>query len=80
MEETIATQILGMIPRIQVSAFMAAEAELKKVEAQMILAGGANTGSEAVNTAKKPADSHNIGRNDPCWCGSGKKFKRCHGA
>lgn len=19
------------------------------------------------------------GRNDPCWCGSGKKFKRCHG-
>ncbi len=21
-----------------------------------------------------------IGRNDPCWCGSGKKFKFCHGA
>jgi preprotein translocase subunit SecA len=21
----------------------------------------------------------NIGRNDPCWCGSGKKFKKCHG-
>jgi preprotein translocase subunit SecA len=20
-----------------------------------------------------------IGRNDPCWCGSGKKFKKCHG-
>jgi len=20
-----------------------------------------------------------IGRNDPCWCGSGKKFKHCHG-
>jgi hypothetical protein len=20
-----------------------------------------------------------LGRNDPCWCGSGKKFKRCHG-
>ena len=19
------------------------------------------------------------GRNDPCWCGSGRKFKRCHG-
>ena len=23
---------------------------------------------------------HEVGRNDPCWCGSGKKFKRCHGA
>ncbi len=23
---------------------------------------------------------HEVGRNDPCWCGSGKKFKKCHGA
>ncbi len=23
---------------------------------------------------------HELGRNDPCWCGIGKKFKRCHGA
>jgi preprotein translocase subunit SecA len=23
--------------------------------------------------------THKIGRNDPCWCGSGKKYKRCHG-
>ncbi|HLE95310.1 MAG TPA: SEC-C metal-binding domain-containing protein [Acidimicrobiia bacterium] len=21
-----------------------------------------------------------MGRNDPCPCGSGKKYKRCHGA
>jgi uncharacterized protein YecA (UPF0149 family) len=21
-----------------------------------------------------------VGRNDPCPCGSGKKFKKCHGA
>ncbi len=21
---------------------------------------------------------HTIGRNDPCWCGSGKKWKKCH--
>ena len=21
-----------------------------------------------------------VGRNDPCWCGQGKKYKRCHGA
>jgi preprotein translocase subunit SecA len=25
-------------------------------------------------------DAHQVGRNDPCWCGSGKKFKKCHGA
>jgi preprotein translocase subunit SecA len=26
------------------------------------------------------SDEEQIGRNDPCWCGSGKKFKKCHGA
>jgi preprotein translocase subunit SecA len=25
-------------------------------------------------------EEQTIGRNDPCWCGSGKKFKKCHGA
>ncbi|HEX6285995.1 MAG TPA: preprotein translocase subunit SecA, partial [Acidimicrobiia bacterium] len=28
----------------------------------------------------KPATSEKIGRNDPCPCGSGKKYKKCHGA
>jgi preprotein translocase subunit SecA len=26
------------------------------------------------------AEEEQVGRNDPCWCGSGKKFKKCHGA
>jgi preprotein translocase subunit SecA len=26
------------------------------------------------------AEHEKVGRNDPCWCGSGKKFKFCHGA
>src|SRR5215208_1421213 len=30
---------------------------------------------------QRVVDEHQqLGRNDPCWCGSGKKFKRCHGA
>jgi preprotein translocase subunit SecA len=31
-----------------------------------------------IKTVKR--DEPKIGRNDPCWCGSGKKFKKCHGA
>jgi uncharacterized protein YecA (UPF0149 family) len=23
---------------------------------------------------------YKFGRNDPCWCGSGRKYKKCHGA
>ena len=26
------------------------------------------------------SDREKIGRNEPCWCGSGKKYKLCHGA
>ena len=37
-------------------------------------AGGSSSTATAVNEHK------DVGRNDPCWCGSGKKFKRCHGA
>ena len=36
-------------------------------------------GNGGVDT-KVNSDRENIGRNDPCWCGSGKKFKKCHGA
>lgn len=30
--------------------------------------------------ASTPASWTDVGRNDPCPCGSGKKFKKCHGA
>jgi hypothetical protein len=27
---------------------------------------------------RPPEWAEQLGRNDPCWCGSGKKYKRCH--
>jgi preprotein translocase subunit SecA len=33
----------------------------------------------AASMAPRPVPAK-IGRNDPCWCGSGKKYKKCHGA
>jgi preprotein translocase subunit SecA len=57
--------------------------------AEAMLAAGTSTaasiggGSVATPVATKPkvnSELENIGRNDPCWCGSGKKFKKCHGA
>ena len=58
--------------------------------ADVIAAAGA--GGAATAVADPPAQSgsfahapvvnehKDLGRNDPCWCGSGKKFKKCHGA
>jgi preprotein translocase subunit SecA len=47
------------------------------------MAGGNGVGDG--QAAENPAtvvksDRERIGRNDPCWCGSGKKYKKCHGA
>jgi preprotein translocase subunit SecA len=37
-------------------------------------------GSGSFAQAPVVNEHKDLGRNDPCWCGSGKKFKRCHGA
>jgi preprotein translocase subunit SecA len=51
-------------------------------------AGAAEAGQMAAEAVEGPVavetrrleENEKIGRNDPCWCGSGKKFKKCHGA
>jgi preprotein translocase subunit SecA len=50
-----------------------------------VIAGALGGGATSVATAAAPqqrvtSEHEKIGRNDPCWCGSGKKFKKCHGA
>jgi preprotein translocase subunit SecA len=46
-----------------------------------VTAGSLDAGGGSVMTQQRvTSDRDKIGRNDPCWCGSGKKFKRCHGA
>jgi len=55
------------------------------VEGRAAVAGGTSSAAGAA-TATAVASSApartgpKVGRNDPCWCGSGKKFKKCHGA
>src|SRR5215218_6943405 len=44
-------------------------------------AGVVGAGATSVATGQRTvSDQQKLGRNDPCWCGSGKKFKKCHGA
>jgi preprotein translocase subunit SecA len=61
---------------------------MNEARAGVVTAGGeaaapaaASSGNGGVNpgTVVK-TDTERIGRNDPCWCGSGKKYKKCHGA
>jgi preprotein translocase subunit SecA len=59
------------------SAGAAAIAEAGGGEA---VAAGVPSASGVVTQTVVASDRDKIGRNDPCWCGSGKKFKKCHGA
>jgi preprotein translocase subunit SecA len=48
--------------------------EVAPGEAALVAHGGPATKTKPL---KKEGDK--IGRNEPCWCGSGRKFKLCHG-
>ena len=43
--------------------------------------GRGNAAAQGAKPAQPARQPHrNLGRNDPCWCGSGKKYKHCHWA
>ncbi len=58
--------------------------EVREGEPQPV--AGGRSGSQAKQSVLQkpdvggPRDIQRIGRNDPCYCGSGKKYKKCHGA
>jgi preprotein translocase subunit SecA len=43
-------------------------------------AGGSSTSTATAPRHEQRVDVEKVGRNSPCPCGSGKKYKRCHGA
>jgi preprotein translocase subunit SecA len=44
------------------------------------VAAGVPSAAGVVTETVHASPHEKLGRNDPCWCGSGKKFKKCHGA
>jgi preprotein translocase subunit SecA len=59
------------------------EAEQRE-RAERVRKLGLFSGPKASASAPRPAtvkrEAEKVGRNDPCPCGSGKKYKKCHGA
>jgi preprotein translocase subunit SecA len=52
----------------------------KKKQRELDLARAAGSSSAASNGTAPRATGAKVGRNDECPCGSGKKYKKCHGA
>ena len=68
IKEDTVRQILSVAPRIQ---------NTERVEVAKPTSEGFLDGKTRVSN--KPASSKKVGRNDPCPCGSGKKYKKCCG-
>ncbi len=54
------------------------EIERQRQPRQMVMSGGGPP--QPVKTETVRRSGQKVGRNDPCPCGSGKKYKKCHGA
>lgn len=78
MEESFEHHVRETLPQLGAGAFVREEQEMKEVhESARLIGGNAASGSAA---KQAPASGvKKVGRNDPCPCGSGKKYKHCHG-
>lgn len=75
MISRVKEEIINIMFRIQISEPQKIE-EIRKPKEQKLLFSGGDEG-----VARKPVkrEENKVGRNDPCPCGSGKKFKKCCG-
>jgi preprotein translocase subunit SecA len=53
--------------------------QMQHAEAENVLTGSAGSAEEQAHHEPYVRKEKKVGRNEPCWCGSGKKFKHCHG-
>ena len=92
--EKVKREVVSLLARVRIrdeAEIAAAEAEeraraeamARQMQFQHPDMGGLGADEEAAAVQAQPAaygeEFSRIGRNDPCPCGSGKKFKHCHG-
>ncbi len=75
MINSIQTTIARMIFQVQIVSQEQQELEDRLATAQA--SHGDDVSSAEANPVKKPVNKVKIGRNEPCPCGSGKKYKDC---
>ncbi|TMA62814.1 MAG: preprotein translocase subunit SecA, partial [Deltaproteobacteria bacterium] len=89
MSVQLRTEAAGARPRVAVEhadgdvAALPAEIEAmerrQRAAARMTLSHGEHGPQEAQKIETVRREGAKVGRNDPCPCGSGKKYKKCHG-
>ena len=67
IKEDTVRQVLSVVPKVQ---------SMERVAVAKVTASGFSSGAPQ---ARRPVTVKKVGRNDPCPCGSGKKYKKCCG-
>jgi len=75
MEVNFKEQVFSLINTINAGIKENSQTEVDEEKPELILSS--SDGNDAPLTIKR--ETKKIGRNDPCSCGSGKKYKNCHG-
>ena len=74
IQETIARSVY-LVPRGSIGTRSPASIRFRR--AGVPRSAGTSRGSSR-SSAPSAGSDRRLGRNDPCWCGSGKKYKNCH--
>ena len=89
--ENIKTEAITILTRIKVqseeevvameqkSQRLNDDIQLQHAEAESVLSDDSPLDDESAHHQPFVRKEKKVGRNEPCWCGSGKKFKQCHG-
>jgi preprotein translocase subunit SecA len=77
MIQRMKVETVGILFKVQLAEPASLEEMQKKQDKELVFSGG----GDGSPPKKKPVRRGNqkVGRNDPCPCGSGKKFKKCCG-
>jgi len=76
---TAPTQEIPISTRQPSTTIDALEKEFQRKKQRELAAASRSGGGDASQPAQRRT-GEKVGRNDPCPCGSGKKYKKCHGA
>lgn len=86
MLESLKYEVISTLSKVQVRMPEEVEAmeqqrreEAERLARQQQLSHQAPVAELATGSASSAQEGRKVGRNDPCPCGSGKKFKHCHG-
>ena len=78
LQETIKREAVAYVFNASVEVAEQADERRQSAADSGVRLSSASTEDEA-RAAQGQTRRQKIGRNQPCWCGSGKKFKACHG-